>query len=343
MLTSALFNNSFGVVLDEESILENINRNSSSHFNGSNEANFTQLFGDDENGYSNNSQYNHTNVSNLNNETAINISNFSNEIAIGGATQRLQLMGSNTLYGSGNFYVNPGFSNALNYKISGACNLWLDPCTMRSQMKINVTILDGSGAAAFPNFDLLGMAHNQSCLIPTFNSYYRRFPQYKGDIPLNQIIIPLVGSARSNLSEFYAFPPQNKPASCVIHHPITKESMFCCTFQFRAYPLCTRRRPACPSSCLVGLIFTFCGTLAVFSFCLSCHLKARVSLTHNTAPRADRVGTLPISWPFGWTRTTIKAAAPVPTPELDSAVKTTVDGVEKAAAMRSPSGEITAE
>ena len=194
------------------------------------------------------------------------------------------LFGSNKLLGFGTFSIFPTYSNRLNYGINGTCMLWVDPCLMLSQIRTDVTILDATGAPAFPGANLQGAAHNQSCGVPTFNSFFSRFPQYRADIPYNRMTMSLSGPSRSNMTLYnYALPPQNKPASWMIYDPVTNERMVCCSFEFAAYPTCSRPTPACPRTCVATLVLFSCAAFAMLSVCLGCFLQAQQRVSSHPA------------------------------------------------------------
>ena len=227
------------------------------------------------------------NTTNISSFLATNLSSNSNTVIAG-------TLDPSKVFGFGAFDIFPGFSNKLNYQVNGICKLWVDPCTMRSQVRTDVTILDALGKPVFSNAVLPGVAHNQSCALPTFNSYFRRFPQYRSDIPINQMTMALVGPATSNTSLFnYAFAPQNPPASWIIHHPLTQESMFCCTFEYFPYPTCGRPTAACPKGCVAALILFSASSAAIISISLGCFLRNRIGSAQTAPAHTSVVATRP--------------------------------------------------
>ena len=206
------------------------------------------------------------------------------------------LFGKGKILGFGAFSIFPGFKNPSNYLVDGRCTLWLDPCAMRSQIKTELSITDAYTAQPVMNLNLMGVAHNQSCEDPVYNSIYRRFPQYRTDIEFNQLTMLLVQPARSNISQFnFAFSPRNKPASWVFHHPVTKEGMFCCTFEYFQYPTCDQPAPSCPRTCLSGLVIFFGAAFTILSITLGCFIRHSLGPERAAAhcrgvtlrPRAD--------------------------------------------------------
>ena len=237
--------------------------------------------------------------------------------------------GSKLLFASGSFVLYPGFANPLNFRGKGKCKIWLDPCSMRLQIKIGIVISDAFGAQAFPNQDLMGLAHNQSCSSRDSDSIYRKFPQYSADIPTNQISLSLFAPVRSNVSQLdFVFPPQNKPASIVVHHPDTNDAMFCCALQYSDYPICNRAQPVCPGPCVVAFIISISASFAVFSCCLSCYLRHSRSMQNlglkGKSLQASNRSAAPVKFESGILRTvgsrtskaepptTVRITAPAP-------------------------------
>lgn len=185
----------------------------------------------------------------------------------------------------GAFELFPGFANPSNLRVTGACQLWLDPCALRSLVRTDVALVDSGGSPAFPGVALPGAACSLSCaaVVPGGPvSYFRRFAQYVADVPGNLMTMALLdgGSAaatRSNSSQFgFAFPPQNRPAAWVVRHPTTGEGLLCCTFQYLSYPTCDRPPPTCPKACVASLVLLGVSLLLAFSVVLSCTLRHAV-------------------------------------------------------------------
>ena len=199
--------------------------------------------------------------------------------------------GSRTYLAFGAFDILAGYANPLGLSVAGACQLWLDPCTLRSLVRTDVVVLDAAGMPAFPGISLSGAAFNQTCAAASsgkYGSYFRRFPWYSADVPANRITMLLgdsgaITNVRSNSSQLdYAFPPQNLPAAWVYSHPSTKEGMLCCTFDYVPYPTCNRSLPACPNTCIAGIILVGTVLLLIFSTCLGCALKRQQLLLHHS-------------------------------------------------------------
>jgi len=160
-----------------------------------------------------------------------------------------------------------------------------DPCSMRTQIKTDLQVVDPFGTPTLRNIFLSGVAYNQSCSQTVFNSYFRRFPQYSADIPINQMTMALKGP--SNVSQFdYAISPRNKPASWMIRDPSTNENMFCCNFDYLNYPACSQPQPSCAKSCVAGLVVFFITSMVVLGFSLAFFLKRCPAVVTHRAQSA---------------------------------------------------------